>query len=154
MMIEKKGGEITDLLRLVATGVAISIAGAVSSSACGGLQESGKSVPFRPPRWVFGVAWPLLYVSTGVAWRESGRRTGDDGRFFDALFAVLVGLLCAWLFMYSCFDQKRVSLAIILSAMLLSGVLGATRSKWAFPLTAWLGFASSISLYEQIHSSA
>jgi len=138
---------VADIFRLVATGVAISIAGAVSSASCGSLAEAGKNVPFRPPGFVFAIAWPILYVTTGIAWRESGRK----GRvlLYDSLFACLVGLLCVWLFTYTCFDLKRVSLGVLLSALVLSAGL-VTRSYWTFPLTAWLAFASSISIYEEV----
>jgi len=140
---------VADILRLVATGVAISVAGAVSSTSCGSLAEAGKEVPFRPPRFVFAITWPILYVTTGIAWRESGRK---EGRVYDSIFACLVGLLCVWLFTYTCFDLKRVSIGILISALVLSAALGVVRSKWTFPLTAWLAFASSISIYEEVHA--
>ncbi len=142
---------VADILRLVATGVAISIAGAVTAASCGSLAEAGKNVPFRPPGFIFAIVWPILYVTTGIAWRESGRK-GGRVLVYDSIFACLVGLLCVWLLTYTCFDLKRVSIGILISALVLSAALGVVRSKWTFPLTAWLAFASSISIYEEVHA--
>ena len=59
---------------------------------CGSLVSSGKNVPFRPPGWVFGVVWPILYFTTGFAWSSSKK---------DYLFSMITALCCLWLYIYS-----------------------------------------------------
>ena len=146
MMDVSTGPTLSDLLRFVAAATAISLTSVVSVSAGGNLKAAGKKVPFRPPPIVFAVVWPILYVTTGVAWAKTK---------FDAEFVFLVGLLCLWLLFYSNVekdvDRRIASLIIIISSALFAWYLASKsrrRTLLVFPLAAWLSFASTISIYE------
>jgi tryptophan-rich sensory protein len=63
-------------------------AGFAASAACPMRRDDGAAIPFRPPAWVFGVAWPLLYLSFGKAWFLAAA-AAVDGAKLDA--PVLLG---------------------------------------------------------------
>tara|TARA_B110000858_G_scaffold20639_1_gene20726 strand:- start:486 stop:935 length:450 start_codon:yes stop_codon:yes gene_type:complete len=140
------GPTLSDLLRFVAAATAISLTSVVSTSAGGDLRAAGKEVSFRPPPIVFAVVWPILYVTTGVAWAKTK---------FDPEFVFLVGLLCLWLLFYSNVEKdvhpRIASLVIIISSALFAWYLAAKARRQTFlvfPLAAWLSFASAISITE------
>lgn len=114
------------------------------SLVCPNLKNSGKDVPLRPPGWVFGVVWPILYATTGYAWYLSKN---------DTLYAFIVGLCCLWLIAYSCTKNKDKAPAIIVSAAAMSWytvsqVSGKARA-YTYPIAFWLTFASYLNIYEQ-----
>lgn len=115
----------------------------LTSAVCPNLKSSGAGVPFRPPGWVFGVVWPILYVTTGYAWHLSKK---------DFLFSVIVNLCCWWLYMYSCNQEKGIAAAIITAAAITTWytvtTLDATPKKFLTPLAVWLTFATYLNLYE------
>lgn len=136
----------SDLLRLVAAATTISLTSAVSVSAGGDLRAAGKEVSFRPPPIVFATVWPVLYVTTGIAWYKTK---------FDPDFLFLIGLLCLWLLVYSNVEKDvhpRIgALVILLSAAVFAWYVAAKarrRTLLAFPLAAWVTFASAISIAE------
>lgn len=110
-----------------------------TSRLCPNLKTSASNVSLRPPGWVFGVVWPVLYVLTGVSWHRTK---------LDAPYFLLVGSLCAWLVLYSCRGQKsRAKYVLFLSTLLsyyLSAKLYSTNGPYMFmfPLALWLTFAS------------
>jgi len=111
---------------------------------CPNLKNSGEDVPLRPPGWVFGVVWPILYATTGYAWYLSKK---------DTLYAFIVGLCCLWLIAYSCTKNKDKAPAIIVSAAVMSWytvsqVSGKARA-YTYPIAFWLTFASYLNIYEQ-----
>lgn len=115
----------------------------LTSAACPNLKSSGTGVPFRPPGWVFGVVWPILYVTTGYAWYLSKQ---------DFLFSTIVNLCCLWLFLYSCNREKGTAAAIITSAAAMTWYtvshIDAKSKKFLTPLAIWLTFATYLNLYE------
>lgn len=135
----------------IVPGISILATSAVTSAACGGLQNSAKTVPGRPPGWVFAVVWPVLYVTTGIAWASA-----DASASIDAAFVSLVVLLCAWLPVYSCAKKKTVAAAVLgtstIAAVGLSiALVKAGRPKsvaWLAPLCLWLGFATYLNVAE------
>jgi len=127
------------MLRAVIPAVAIT----TTSTVCPNLKDSGATVPFRPPGWVFAVVWPLLYLTTGYAWYLSKE---------DFLFSLVVGLCCAWLVVYSCNKDKQNAAAIIVAAAIASWYtvtrIEARPANFLKPLAAWLTFASYLNIYE------
>lgn len=115
----------------------------LASASCPNLESSGANVPFRPPGWVFGVVWPILYVTTGYAWYLSKK---------DFLFSMIVNLCCLWLFAYSCYREKGTAAAIITAAAIATWYtvtrLDAKSRKFLTPLAVWLTFATYLNLYE------
>ena len=131
--------------RAVAFGASVTCTAALTRR-CGGLDELGpRDVPLQPPAWVFGVVWPLLYVTTGAAWAPAGARA-------DAMLAALTLLCCAWLPAYVCVRAKSLA-AIILAAATILATLAALTLRGASsallaPLALWLSFASYLNLYD------
>lgn len=115
----------------------------LASAACPNLENSGANVPFRPPGWVFGLVWPILYVTTGYAWYLSKK---------DFLFSTIVNLCCLWLVAYSCYEEKGTAAAIITSAAITTWYtvtrLDAKSRQFLTPLAVWLTFATYLNLYE------
>ena len=125
------------MLRLFTPGLAIT----ATSLACPNLKSSGANVPLRPPGWVFGVVWPILYVTTGLAWSRSK---------LDTEFIVLTTLLCAWLIAYSCKDDKTMGRNVLMIATLFSYymVVILKAPTLLLPLAAWLTFATYLNFTE------
>ncbi|MAN25538.1 MAG: hypothetical protein CME10_14840 [Gemmatimonadetes bacterium] len=120
----------------------------ITSLLCPNLKNSGSNVPFRPPGWVFGIVWPILYVTTGYAWHLSKQ---------DDLFTLVIGLCCAWLVVYSCKRLKYEAAFVLMASAITSWYvvhkLGrSTAMYYTLPLAIWLTFASSINAYEITHS--
>ena len=116
-----------------------------ASRACPNLKSSAAEVPLRPPGWVFGVVWPILYVTTGLAWQRSR---------LDSMFVSLLVLLCAWLVVYSCRGKKSKARYVLAVATLLSwritSKLRASGGGYlmTLPLSVWLAFATYLNYAE------
>jgi tryptophan-rich sensory protein len=148
------GQEHTRWLRLITPGVAIALTGLLTRRACGALTTSATSVPLRPPGWVFGVVWPILYLTTGLSWFHSGYK-------HDKGFVLLVGLLCSWLVVYSCARQKVLGAVILGLATAVACYVAValyknsgykirriSSSYLLVPLCAWLVFATYLNTGE------
>lgn len=129
--------------RLVVPGLAIT----ATSLLCPNLKSSGVNVPLRPPGWVFGVVWPILYVTTGMSWSRSKS---------DTEFLVLTVLLCSWLIMYSCKDDKVMGRNVLILTTLFSYYMLFTLKSPALfvPLVLWLTFATYLNYTEVLISSS
>ena len=139
--------------RFVAFGALISLTSFVTRRACGGLEGSATDVPLRPPGWVFGVVWPILFVTTGIAWATA------SGGELDVPLSIVTALCCAWLVVYSCLGRKGVAAGVLVSSCLAAGFSAAVgkrnASRWLLaPLVAWTAFASYLNLYDAVASSA
>jgi len=129
--------------RLFVPGLLISI----TSILCPVAKTAGVNVPFRPPGWVFGVVWPILYVTTGMAWSRTK---------LDMEFTILTALLCYWLVTYSCNNDKTSGRNVLIVATLYSYyMLYTMNSRLLFlPLSMWLTFATYLNFNEVLISSS
>ena len=129
--------------RFYIPGVSISLSNILITKQCGSLVQSAVNVPFRPPGWVFGLAWSILYITTGFAWHWSR---------YDLLFSILTALCCLWLYIYSCKNNKRVSSLVLLSTAFLSwylvSILSGKSRNATIPLALWTSFATYLNMYE------
>ena len=131
--------------RAVAFGASVTCT-AAHTRRCGRRGALGpRAAPLPPPAWVFGAVWPLLYVTTGVAWALAGARA-------DAALAALAFLCCAWLPAYACARAKSLAATILVAATILAALAalmlrGASGALLA-PLALWLSFASYLNLYD------
>lgn len=113
-------------------------------------RDAGKRVKARPPAWVFGVVWPILYLLIGFSWIKM-----KNTRFGDTLFILnLVGLLL-WLIVYGCLNEKKISLYIIsalfglsLTMMIYSMTKNAVAGLALAPYTTWLFYATLLSFWD------
>jgi len=80
-----------------------------ASLACPVGRDSGASVPQRPPPYVFGIIWPILYLLIGYSLKET------RNRLVMKLFGAQILLLTLWPIVFSpdCFDNIRVALYIL-----------------------------------------
>jgi len=109
--------------------------------------------PLQPPGWVFGAAWPVLYVAMGIAlfliWKSDGP---GKGRAL-VLFGIQAALNAAWSLAFFGMNQPWLGLLIIL-ALVFTVVLCIIRfrplSSWAsrlfVPYLTWLLFATYLNV--------
>ena len=120
------------------------ISGYAMSSYCGPSKSAGSSVKFRPPAWVFGVVWPILYFLIGLAWIRSKHLTVS--------FIALLILLNLWLLVYVCQKNKVGGVYIIflslLSTFYIFVGLDRTTKYILAPLLVWLLFAAFLNTFE------
>ena len=67
--------------------------------------SGGERVPQTPPQRVFPIVWTILYACIGYSWKRNHSLFPENTKT-DVMHGILVCLLCAWLFMYACKDQK------------------------------------------------
>ena len=116
----------------------------ITSLICPNLKDSASHVKLRPPGWVFGVVWPALYVTTGLAWAITRK---------DKEFAALTVLLCSWLVVYSCRGKKSNARFVLVASTLVSSYIlwGMRKNQYYWlmiPITAWLMFATYLNQAE------
>ena len=125
--------------------------GYISSLACGMSKSSGQNVKFRPPSIAFAIVWPILYIMLGVSWYISLQHESYK-ILINALYSLLVLLLSAWIIAYSCKNNKKVAVYILLisiMASLMTFSVGNTTSKLLLsPLIGWLIFATLMNTTE------
>jgi benzodiazapine receptor len=118
-----------------------------------------KQPPFRPPPWVFGPAWTLLYSLMGyAAYRamsigtspSSSPATQEAARAGATLYTIQLGLNLIWTPLF--FTLKR-PVAATVDIVALLGMTGYLTYLWGFsvdaiagyclvPYVAWLSFAT------------
>ena len=82
------------------------IAGFVVSKPCK-MERSGVNVKFRPPPFIFGIVWPILYILLGLSWINSNP---DKNMNLEVMFFVLSSLLAYWIVVYACQKIKKMRL--------------------------------------------
>ena len=137
-----------DLLRLFYP----MIAGFVVSKFCK-MERSGVNVKFRPPPYIFGIVWPILYILLGLSWINSNP---DRNMNNEIMFFTLSSLLAYWIVVYACQKNKKnavfVMLAIILNISLLMVQISKQSQIYLVPLAVWIFFAMLLSTTELQYS--
>lgn len=113
---------------------------------------SGSVVKFRPPGFVFGLVWPVLYLLLGSAWVYTHSHSATPGAFVDIFYGTLVFFLTLWIVVYGCLHNKKGGVYVIFLAILATIVsrdisLPLSRVLLS-PLLVWLLFAGLISVVE------
>jgi len=80
------------------------IAGYLTSFLCPMSKKAGSKISFRPPAYIFGIVWPILYILVGFSWYYSFNRNTN------ILFIINTVLCCLWLVFYSCMGNKIYAL--------------------------------------------
>lgn len=128
------------------------VTGYIASFNCKIGKDAGSKIPARPPSWVFGVVWPLLYAFLGLVWvilRKNNSHT------IDMLMIINIIGLIGWILVYGCQKNKRgalyILLAIFLSSLMLFGYAW-TQNKVAgmliTPFVTWITFALMLNYTE------
>jgi translocator protein len=120
-----------------------------------------KQPPFRPPSWVFGPAWTLLYGLMGyAAWRawttgsaSPNPRIREWTKHGATLYSIQLALNYLWMPLF--FSLRRPILAAV-DIISLGGVVGYmtyiwgkvdNRAAWALgPYMCWLTFATYLNI--------
>ena len=117
------------------------VTGFATSAFCTIGSDSGSGVKFRPPSWVFSIAWPILYLLLGYAWVVSRRNDSKS----DYLYGALTLLLVLWIIVYGCANKRKDAVYILLLsiiAIIACFANSPTKSKLLLsPLFGWLLFA-------------
>jgi benzodiazapine receptor len=112
--------------------------------------ESLAKPSWRPPNWVFGPAWAVLFttiaVSAWMIWRKSDEA---DVTLAFAIFGMQLLLNAAWSWIY--FGLRRIDLALIEIALLWVSILATILAFYRIdpdaglllvPYLCWVSFAS------------
>lgn len=131
------------------------IAACIAAAASGGLfrpgawYESLAKPPWRPPNWLFGPVWAVLYgmiaVSGWLVWRAAEPGAADLPL---AIYAVQLGLNAIWSAIF--FGMRRLGLALLEMAFLWVAILAtivafypihAGAAYLLVPYLIWVSFA-------------
>ena len=120
------------------------ISGYITILICPMKKSSGSSVKFRPPSYVFGIVWPILYLMIGYAWINAKEQS--------IWYLSLSLSLCLWLIIYSCQNNKQGAIGINLLSIFLVLICYTVSDQLSklllLPLLVWLGFALLLSIFE------
>lgn len=115
-------------------------------------KKAGSVVKFRPPGFVFGLVWPVLYLLLGAAWVYAQRHSETPGAFVDICYGMLVFFLTLWIVVYGCLHNKKGGVYVIFLAIfatIMSRDISPQLSRVLLsPLLVWLLFAGLISVFE------
>ena len=110
------------------------------------MEKSGTNVKFRPPPYIFGIVWPILYLLLGLSWIHSNPQ---QNQLVDGLFFTLSSLLAFWIVVYACQKDKKnavfVMVAILLAIALLMVLIPQKSQLMLTPLGIWILFALFLS---------
>lgn len=128
------------------------VTGYITSFACHVGKDAGSKITARPPSWVFGVVWPILYIFLGLVWVIL-RKT--DPLIIDILMSITIIGLVSWIVIYGCMKKKRMALYVLLG-ILISGLMifgyawnkNKTAGMLITPFLAWIVFATMLNYTE------
>lgn len=129
--------------------------GYIAASRCPMRASQGSAVPFKPPGWVFGVVWPLLYLALGVAWSMTAFTGSTRAWWRGAPYVACVAALTAYLPLRACAANRRKEALWAVAAAALAAAYCMEVSEPAarlllLPLVAWLMFATLLSAAEMM----
>lgn len=129
---------------------------AVASAAATGMifrpgiwYEGLRKPSFTPPKWVFPVAWTLLYIL--IAWVAARLAALPGTGLALALWSAQIALNTLWTPVF--FGAHRIGVALIVIALLWLTVAALVVTAWQvdrwsgamlLPYLAWLGLASAL----------
>lgn len=114
-----------------------------SNGSNGSNRSNGNKV--KIPSQIFIIIWPILYLLIGYCWYLAHK-----DKTCNIMFWILNILLCSWLIIYSCINNKNVAYLILilclLSSILIYTCLSSDVQKYLMcPLIVWLIIALIIS---------
>ena len=133
------------------------VTGFITGQAVGQLSDAGKTVKARPPGWVFGVVWAILYLLLGYAWAIMRR----EGPKINVFIGLLVASLIAWIIVYQKVSKKSglyvIVISLLLAVLVWSYSLSESKQKskapyLIAPLVIWLVFATMLN-FEEVNNS-
>ena len=126
--------------------LAPAILGYSAATICNIGNNAGKDIPFRPPSWVFGIVWPILYLLLGYSWVIT------KSPYTIPVYTLLSVLLAMWIVVYGCKKNKKESLYILIASVATSiaafGISPPKAKLMLSPLITWLGFATLLNSHD------
>ena len=120
------------------------VSGYLTANICPMNSGSGSKIKFRPPGYIFGIVWPILYLLLGAAWIYSNK--------YGIYYLIISLLLCLWLVVYSCLKQKKHASWVLLASLFMSFLTYTISNKTSqlliSPLIIWLLFALLMNIME------
>lgn len=146
--IQWTGANIVRLFMPMSLGYAVS---AMCWKNTGGRRRNaGSSVRFRPPSYVFGIVWPVLYVLLGLSWVVSSKKDSVENN--ELCFLSISILLASWIVVYGCKNRKIwgiYAITLSIGATILTMNLVKTTSRVLLvPLLTWLLLALLMNVIE------
>jgi tryptophan-rich sensory protein len=128
------------------------VTGYLASAFCHVGKDAGRTINARPPAWVFGLMWPVLYLLVGYSWVVMRRKDPN----VDWVFWVNVVGLVSWILVYGCGGNKRggvwILLATVVAALMLWGTAVKSKTQgpmlYLAPYVGWLVFALMLNFTE------
>jgi len=124
------------------------IIGYTTSAICKIPKDAGATVKIRPPSWVFGVIWPILFTLIGISWVYAIR----ENKFNYVSYSVLIAMLSLWIIMYACSKDKTWGVWVLIMTLCASIVTlcmgNLTSQLFLTPLVPWLFLATLINALE------
>lgn len=125
-----------------------SILGYSLSALCPVSKNAGKSVPFRPPSYVFAIVWPILFLCLGISMMFAFRK---NIKLFW-LYIITTLFIVSWIVFYSCLENKLIASIVLILSVLLIGLCiffsDTTQRILMSLLLLWCIFASVLNIYE------
>ena len=99
------------------------ITGYIVGYLCGPGEKAGLKIPARPPGYVFGIIWTILYLLIGYSWYLIRSKIIHHKQLTDILFMINTIISIKWLVLFGCLDLKKIALydliALIASTLIL-----------------------------------
>ena len=105
-------------------------------------KNAGAQVSFRPPPYVFAIAWPILLLLMGYSWTLRPE--------LSVLYFILTLLIAGWCIVYNYslkFAFGEIILTEIFTIFLIIYKFEQVSSLLLIPLALWLAFASVLNYY-------
>ena len=142
---------MTDLLKYAPI-LLPSILGYSAAMFCNVGKNSGEIVSFRPPPVVFSIVWSVLYLLLGISWYLALNDDSLDKNMVNIFYILLNIFLCLWVYVYSCKNDKKMGIYIIVICIIFSlfcYTIGNLTSKLLIvPLMGWLFLATLLNVFE------
>ena len=107
-------------------------------------KNAGNKVKFRPPPYVFGLVWPILFMLFGLSWVIASKNSNNT-TICVMTYATAALFLGLWTYVYGCLKMKKEACWVILlslATLLAAFSQGSEASKILIsPLIAWIIFA-------------
>ena len=114
-------------------------------------KRAGASVAFRPPAYVFGIVWPLLYIMLGLSW-VLAMKNNKSSTYIEITYLSISILLASWIFVYGCKNRKVwgvYSIAMSIGAIIMAmNLVGVESRVLLVPLLTWLILALLLNVFE------
>tara|TARA_B110000037_G_scaffold218996_1_gene283202 strand:+ start:761 stop:1225 length:465 start_codon:yes stop_codon:yes gene_type:complete len=121
---------------------------------CRTMGNSGKIVKFRPPGYIFGIVWPILYILFGLSWVISHKDIKSI--WIDIIYIISSLSIVSWIIFYSCLSLRKIGpFVILLSICFIIIIMNIVKLKGRLllvPLLSWLLYALLMNTAEIQHN--